>query len=400
MQFFINNNNNNIIQFINEIDELEKNNIINDILELGFIYYKKKIKTNNDNELNEIINNNSLLKNINNNMNEITKNLNKSTKIGIFAENTIKQYLDKYYDSSQLIDTSNIPHSGDLHLSLEEVNTNIIIEIKNYSKNVDKMQINKLYNDMFSTGINYSIFISLYSGINGKKNDIEWEFFNNSNNNTNIVIYLSYLDKNIDNLQVAISLLTSFINLLNNSNVNNQKLILLENFTKNSYRKLSSDINDMALLKIHINKIKNSIHSLHDSVSKQILELYNTFSIFDNEYNSKFNLLKLNISKEFDNVLPNALNNDYNEIYNLLESFKSNKQIYNILQIIISDAIEYNYYFNIVSKLVIQLYNNNNINIAKINILKNSVNIVLSNNLQLKNIDKNNWLDVKHIIII
>jgi len=369
-----------------------KNKFINDIINLGFNNYKQKDENNLLNNINSLITNHPILSEIRNSTSEITKNFFKPISKGNYGENIISEYLSNKYQNYELIDTSTIPHSGDFQLNMNDINERIIVEVKTYNDVISRNQINKLIYDMEYTGINYSIFISLCSKIVGKKQNIEWEIFKNKEQKDNIIIFISDAHSNIDNIQIGLTILKSFIKLLNTQNVNENTLMYLNKFTQQSYITINKNVCELLYLKDNINQIKNNIYSLHDNISKQILELYHTFTIFDNEYNNKIKLLQTNLTQEFSNITNIIENsNDNNDIYLFLDTYKKNKNIYEILQVIISDLISSNYIFEIVAK------NELKVECCKINILKTNINIVFNDGVQLKNININNWNKYKNL---
>jgi hypothetical protein len=380
----------------NNIDDVKS--FYNEILNLGFEYYIKKREMDYNTQINDIINNNPIINNINLNMTEITKNFYKPITKGNFGENIVNDYINKIYPNYDIVDTSHIPHSGDFHLNLNDINERVILEVKTYNEVVNKNEINKLINDMEYTGINYAVFISVCSKIVGKKNKIEWEIYKNKENKNNIIIFIPEAYNNIDNIQISITLLKSFIDIFNiNSIDNNLSLLYLNKFTENSYKNINNSINELSYLKDYINKIKNNIYTLHDSISKQILELYHNFTIFDNEYNNKILLLQKSINFEFNNITSIITNNNNNDdIYLFLNKYIKNKNIYEILQIIISDLISNDFIFVIINNNELNIQKNN-INHSKINILKTNINIVFNDGVQLKNININNWNKYKNL---
>lgn len=407
MKILINSDiNNELEKYIQENNIQDINLFCNNILKLGFECYKKQSNNSLLTNINEIINNNNqnlykIIDEIKNNTNEIKCNFSKPTKQGIYGENIINNYINDLYPNDIITDTSNIPHSGDYHLYLTDINEKIIIEVKNYSYLVPKNQINKLIYDMKCTGINYAIFISLSSKIIGKKNNIEFELFKESNKD-NIIIFITF----IDNLQIGINILKILINLLNQQDINKNKLMYINNFTKQSYDNINNNINELILLKDNINKIKNNIFDLHNTISKQILDVYHSFTIFDNEYNNKLKLFQIDLTYEFSNII-NIIDNKNNEdIYLFIDNYKKSK-IYDILQLIISDLISLNFNIIINSKNELQINTIKNIEYGKINILKTNINIILlcntssiNNEIQLKNINIYNWINIKSLFQI
>jgi len=64
---------------------------------------------------------------------------------------------------------SKVPHSGNILITLL-TGIKIMVEVKNYNKIIDQEQIDKLKFDMRYNNIKGALFVSLNSGIVGKKN--------------------------------------------------------------------------------------------------------------------------------------------------------------------------------------------------------------------------------------
>ena len=279
----VNNENIQYLSIVNEINKEDKNNFLNYILNLGFQEY---IKLKNLNFNNTFLSNNSLDNNILNNLDIIIEN--KTNKLfnlineikqdtiietsnnikGITGENIIFDFFKVNFSNYTLEDTSQIPHSGDLKIFIPEITENVLIEVKNYKNTIDQKQIDKLYYDLNYTGINYAIFISLKSNIVNKKNNIEWELKDNK-----VVIFISNFTNEL--LFLSIYILTNLNSLIKNHKQINNKHI--------NEAELLYMINNILIQKNTINQLKNNILSLHDNVSKDILNIYNLVIKYENE---------------------------------------------------------------------------------------------------------------------
>ena len=209
------------ISYINKISDLNKNDFLNYIINLGF---KEYIKINNSKIDNNFLisndNDNLLINNINeiidNKTNKIcsiinelkNNNLNKTINIkGKEGECEIYNFFQTNFYNYKIEDTSEIPHSGDFKLFISDINQYVLLEVKNYKNTVDQKQIDKLYYDMEFTGINYAIFISLNSGIVNINQKLEWKIINNK-----IIIFLSYCNDEL--LYLSIYTLINLYNII------------------------------------------------------------------------------------------------------------------------------------------------------------------------------------------
>ena len=183
--------------------------IISEIIELGYNQYMKNLIKSDL----QLINNQNNQNNIINTINSITESKYSSIK-GSQGENIVIDILIDKFTNCVIENTSKIPHSGDIQMIMP-LGNKIIVEVKNYNKTIDQEQIDKLKFDMIFNGIKGALFVSLNSGIVGKKK-FELEFFKN-NMDEYFIIYLPYsMHKFIPdkkNIITHISIEDSIINL-------------------------------------------------------------------------------------------------------------------------------------------------------------------------------------------
>jgi hypothetical protein len=390
MNFTINESNSNLLNYLKDIPESDHNNIINEILNVGFKYYNEDKSNTSLTTMSAIFddkfNNLKLLINeIKLEQNNSLLQLNTNNNKGMAGEQLIYEFFkSKNY---QIDDMSSIPHSGDLKLYLEEINQNVLIEIKNYKNTVDQKQIDKYYYDLKYTGIQLGIFISLQSKIVNIKNPIEWKITKSESDNTkyNISIFIS--DCSEDFLSLAIYSLTLLFKNLNY--VANLKLI------ENS--ELYNDIKHLSLQKDAINKIKNEILNIHDLCSKNILSLYNNLCIFDNNFNYIIQKIYNNLDKELNFKNKNSSSELYLESFNIQADLPPN--IKEMLNIIISDlSNDYLLEFTDKNKKIKITNSISNTITGEFKILKTTLNLVLTSGIDIKNININNWNQIKNLL--
>lgn len=385
MNFTINNSNTNLLNYLKELPESDHNNFINKILNIGFEKYINSSVNNSANSTLQLFNEkfnerfNEKFDNLKLLINEIKLEqqnnilaLNNNTYKGLSGEHLIYDFFKK--NNYNIEDTSEIAHSGDLLLRLEEINQNVLIEIKNYKYTVDQKQIDKFYYDLNYTGIKLGIFISLYSKIVNIKQPIEWKI----NESGEILIFISECKE--EYLYFAIH---SLILLFKNSNYKSN-LQLINN------TELFNDIKYLSSQKDTINKIKHEILSIHENNTKTILALYNNLCTFDNNFKYILNKIYNKLDKELNSM---AINNS---LYLQLDNIKVPNNIKEILNTIISD-LSSSYKLEILDKKIIITHNERNI--GEIKILKTTLNLLLDSGLELKNINNENWNQIKKIII-
>ena len=376
---------------INKDDNINKNDFLNYIINLGFKEYEKLKNIHFDKTFIQIKSNNNLINNLDliienktnklyNLINEIKLDncIQKQNNVykGLNGENFIYQFFINNFSNFSIEDTSAIPHSGDFKLYIPDINENVILEVKNYKNTIDQKQIDKLYYDLNYTGINYAIFISLNSNIVNKKNNIEWDIKDNK-----IIIYISNCTNEL--LLLSIYILINLYNIIKDckqsselNNINEKELLLI--------------VKQILLQKNTINKLKNSILSLQDTLSKEIINIYNSISLYENELlynmNNLQNLISKNIS--INNNIQNTKKYN-NDIIHQLDDLNLNKNLKNIIEIILLEFND-NYTISLIDNKKI-LICNNDINILSIKILKTSINLITKDNIEIKNIDLNNW---------
>jgi hypothetical protein len=376
MNFVINESNVDLLNYLDTISEIEQNNFINQILKLGFQEFNK----HNTNAIQDSVINlfDDKLDNLKLLINEIKLEqqnkmlqLNTNNTKGALGEQLIYEFFKQ--NNYHIEDTSGIAHSGDMCLYLEEINQNVLIEIKNYKNSVDQKQIDKFYYDLNYTGIKLGIFISLQSKIVNIKYPIEWKI----NEANEILIFISECKE--EYLYLAIY---SIILLFKKTNYKSN-LQLIE------HTEIYNDIKYLSNQKDSINKIKQDILSIHESYTKSILTLYNNLCTFDNNFNYILNKIYNRLDKE----LISAHNN---KLY--LESIDLNipNNIKEILDIIISDLSAV-YKLEFVDPKKIKISQNDK-NIGEIKILKTTINLILDSGLELKNINKDNWNKILNLI--
>jgi hypothetical protein len=142
--------------------------IIDDIFDNGYQQYVRNFIKNESTVDNTV------------KVNNITENKYSSSTKGQSGENIVNDILLERFQDYNIENTGKIPHSGDFQLTLTNKNR-LIIEVKNYNKTVDHNEIDKLKFDMKFNKINYAIFISLNSGIVGRKKFQFESFYHDKN---------------------------------------------------------------------------------------------------------------------------------------------------------------------------------------------------------------------------
>lgn len=109
-----------------------------------------------------------------------------SQKKGEIMENNIFELFKNHLQDYAITPTNHLPHNADAEV-VTPSNMKLLLEVKNYSNAVDQKEINKLKYDMRETNIKHAIFISIKSGICGKRM-IDYEVCEEGH-----IVYLSYV---------------------------------------------------------------------------------------------------------------------------------------------------------------------------------------------------------------
>jgi len=112
-------------------------------------------------------------------------------------EFTFKQ-LNLLFPSSEILDTHSETGRGDFIVRKD--NIVMMVENKNYSKNVQKSEIDKFYRDLdreSNNDLQCAVLVSMHTGICGRE-DFEFEVRNNKP-----ILFLHKLSSNFTNLELA-----------------------------------------------------------------------------------------------------------------------------------------------------------------------------------------------------
>lgn len=184
-----------------------------------------------------------------------------STLKGQDGETSMEHLLNRMFPKAEIRSyTSKEGHRGDF--SILEGDMNIMVETKNYSKNVPKVEITKFHRDMKENQeYTCGIFCSQKSGIS-KKDDFSLEI-----SNGRPVVYLHNLDKDPEKLKYAVSLFRMLLS-MENLDINNQEILEIILQRQGSVSKAYSN------MKIMINKFKEDFLKTMEVQEKEILDIF------------------------------------------------------------------------------------------------------------------------------
>ena len=222
------------------LNEIDKNIIQNISSNLFNLNQSLTHSIQNHNQINKI---HDTLSELHNNF---TANSNKK---GEYAENILYNKLCAEFTSSEVIETRNIPHSGDFMIKKEHYPT-ILIESKNFSTNVIKRDIDKFYDDTQQNDC-CGIMLNAFGGICNKENyEIEIQ-------GKNILIFIHNYEFNIEHVRMAVNII------YNISQIITEKVSEKVEIMHKTFNALKIEYNGfMQTFRHHLDNIKTSVQSL------------------------------------------------------------------------------------------------------------------------------------------
>ena len=181
---------------------------------------------------------------------DLCKRQENSTLLGQDGENFTYHNLNMLFPKSEVIDTHDTKQCGDFKLVYN--NIPLMLEVKNYSGNVLKKEIQKFQRDMeYQKDMKGGIFISLKSGVSARS-DFQMEVYDGRP-----VIFLTYVKDNMEKIRLAVNLIEVMVK---------EKLDL-----KNE--ELVGGINKIIpMIKRKWNTIKGTLENFKNKMSREILE--------------------------------------------------------------------------------------------------------------------------------
>jgi len=147
---------------------------------------------------------------------DLLKRQENSTLLGQDGENFTFHNLNLLFPKSEVIDTHDTKQCGDFKLIYK--NIPLMLEVKNYSGNVLKKEIQKFQRDMeYQKDMKGGIFISLKSGVSARS-DFEMEVYDGRP-----VIFLTYVKENMNKIKLAVKLIEVMVK--NKVDLKNEELV-------------------------------------------------------------------------------------------------------------------------------------------------------------------------------
>jgi hypothetical protein len=248
------------LKFNNVLLQLERtltgnnNNIVKNILE---------IKENN------IRQNENQIK-INNELEKYLNKYNNSSLKGQIGEIKLNDLLNKLYPTAEIYNSSQESNSGDVIIKRDGYN-NILIDNKEYNKNVPKDEVNKFIRDIDNIDCD-GILISQLSGISNKEN------YQIDVHNNKILLYIHNCNYDLDKINIGIKMIDHLKNRIKELSKDDYNVYKITNDELlNINQEYNNFINQRDMLKNTINdfnkKIVNQLNDLNLPNLNNILSL-------------------------------------------------------------------------------------------------------------------------------
>lgn len=183
---------------------------------------------------------------------------NSSSKKGEVTENILYNNLISTFPSSEILNTSLIPNSGDI-LIKKENHPDILIDSKNFKRNVPKIDLDKFYKDCKSNNSS-GILCNLNSGIANREN------FQLDIQDGRAYVFLSNHEFNNSYFQAAVKMIYQFHDIIKDKKTDN---IEIDN---ELYSRMKLEFNfKFQSFKNHLDIIKQNIKSL-ETISFTLLD--------------------------------------------------------------------------------------------------------------------------------
>lgn len=275
---------NELINYLNQIDNDKQNERIQELLKLSLTIIRSSGIIVQDNTLPNLLNKQIDLLSL------LTGQSNNPVKKGQLGENIVENALNTYCSKYGISfnNTTKTSHQTDYMLSFKHNSKvyNILLEIKHYKNSVPKKEITKFKSDLINVSNNnnsidtinstHGILCSLTSGI-VYKHQFSWK----KNKNKNIIMYLPNSGTDCLLLVYSIWFLKSLI-------INEEKY---QYNTENSIDKLNFKI-----IETHLNNLKLTIDNIRN-IQKNLNQFEsNLKSMIDNNFNGiRTQLIDLNV---------------------------------------------------------------------------------------------------------
>lgn len=244
-----------------------------------------------------------------------------SNKKGEITEDIIYQLFTSKYKDLAYEKTRDIPHSGDGILTFPNKVTNkltgntklkVLVEIKNYTSTVKKEEIEKFKYDMKFNNIDFGLFISLKSSIQGHS-QLDYEKMIHNNKEYNMV-YVSHIDMETTKIDAALLVLT--------------KIFELEGQTKKLdiewiHEQINSHFKELVLISERTSFLKDNFLVMESTIKNSLNEHYKLLRDYQYDMDKQINSIWEKMNTDFGKAEKSLL--EKNELTNILDQYKEDK---------------------------------------------------------------------------
>lgn len=240
---------------------------------------------------------------------------NNSNKKGEITEDIIYQILTTKYKDLSYEKTRHIPHSGDGILMFPN-KLKTLVEIKNYTSTVKKEEIDKFEYDLKFNNINFGLFISLKSSIQGHSQLSYQKMIHN--NKEYHMIFVSHVSNEMSKIDAAMLVLNRLFE-LNNNEINKTKLDWIQN-------QINSHFKELVKVSERTSFLKDQFLSMETNIKDNLNNYYAIIRDYQYEIDQKINQIWFKMNSDFGKAEEELVKQTIYD--NILESYQDDKSFH------------------------------------------------------------------------
>lgn len=240
---------------------------------------------------------------------------NNSNKKGEITEDIIYQILTTKYKDLSYEKTRHIPHSGDGILMFPN-KLKTLVEIKNYTSTVKKDEIDKFEYDLKFNNINFGLFISLKSSIQGHSQLSYQKMIHN--NKEYHMIFVSHVSNEMSKIDAAMLVLNRLFE-LNNNEINRTKLDWIQN-------QINSHFKELVKVSERTSFLKDQFLSMETNIKDNLNNFYALIRDYQYEIDQKINQIWFKMNSDFGKAENELVKQTIYD--NILESYQDDKSLH------------------------------------------------------------------------
>jgi hypothetical protein len=199
-----------------------------------------------------------------------------SKKGDVTVEAIFKSYEDHFLDDS-FEDVSSIGKYTDILGVINDVNTPILIEVKEYTNDVPSSQVDKFWRDMETRDVNYGIFISMRTKIQKCSGSISIH-----NNLKRTAIFIVNNELNWTGHIFAFYIIKKLIQL-----EQTKKRDLVTKDYSSTITKINNGINEIQKISVTLDKINSLADGLKTTSTNRLDEISSIIRVYKNQLNEE-----------------------------------------------------------------------------------------------------------------